>query len=185
MASVVALTILLGASTASAQNVIFDGDDATKVIGIENLEIVGIDFFDVEFTGLQSAAATYGLFPGNLDFHTDGGAIGAMDAVNAAFNAEGGVLGVGDDGLTNPSPIYLIGFEVEVVVGGDDRITVYPATATGDSWDREGVDTLTYNNADRVWAKFTQVPIPEPGSALLLALGLVGLGAVRRRKAIA
>ena len=70
---------------------VFDPNDATKAIGIENLDISGV-LFNVEFTDSQPAAATYGEFPGVFAiYNLEDEAAHAMDAVDDALSAAIGV----------------------------------------------------------------------------------------------
>jgi hypothetical protein len=179
---IVAIVCLLLGASVQAQTVIFDPGDPTKAIGIENLEIGGV-LFNVEFTGLQSAAATYGAFPGvfNPAFDLEDEAALAMDAVDNALTAEGGVLGVGAEALDDGSLFYYIGFGSEVEVPFPPQVFVWFSARQGVSsdWERQSPALpFSYNDDDFVWADFTVVP--EPCTAMLLSLG--GLALFRRKK---
>ncbi len=87
----------------------------------------------------------------------------------------------------------LFGDFSNVLDPGDDRIHLYLANdgdlRSGDSWDEFLFGELPSSQLFVVLDSFSQgtvygsggQPIPEPGTALMLLTGLVGLGAVRRR----
>ena len=176
-----AMVFLLGAPV-QAGTVIFDPNNATKAIGIANLDIAGTPH-DVDFTPEVSALVPYGAFPSLFDFITPEAATVAVDAVNDALNAEGGVFSVGGVELEAGRVRYLVGYDSERE-GDTERVLALTASTLndGEAWSIGSPDVLAYDEL-RVWATFTVVP--EPSSALLSASALVTLGAVaRRRKAI-
>jgi hypothetical protein len=148
--------LLLLASAASAQpTVIFDTDDATKAIGIEDLSYNG-ELWDVDFTDFVTAGSVYGDHPGKYDFPGVDLAEGAILAVNTALNASVATR-VGSDTLS-PSNTYAIGHGP---LGGSTTFE-YVAIATGSYNTMWGVGTLEgsvlYNvaeNAAPTWADFT------------------------------
>jgi len=165
--------------------VIFDPNDETKAIGIQNLDIDGA-LFNVEFTNRQVAHVTYGDFPGSLFLwlpfsQKDTEVAAVVDLVNAALNAEGGVFGVGAEVLPSSSTNYLVGFQTERE-NSLEAIAAWEGEASGDFWSLGLIATRGYNLDDRedVWAVFT--PVPEPGTAALLGLGLAGMGVVGRSR---
>ena len=154
-----------------------------RAIGIEDLSYEG-DLWDVAFTGIVSAEKVYDAFPGEFDFTTSDLAGGAVDAINIQLNAEGALLvGTFDVGLARNQ--YRIGFASFLSDPGDVQKVEY--------WQGDLVDEPTWDRQqdsgeagyfplvdERVWADFTLVP--EPNTALLLGLGLTGLGAARRSR---
>ena len=182
----VALVFLLGPAAAQA-TVIFDPNDATKAIGIQNLDINGA-LFNVEFTNRQVARLTYGPFPGSLflflPFSQKAEELAAVvDLVNDALNVEGGVFGVGAEVLPLGSINSLVGFQTERE-NNLEAIAAWESGTTndGDFWTRDSLAARDYNfdNMEDVWAVFT--PVPEPGTAALLGLGLAGMGVVGRSR---
>ena len=101
--------LLLGTSSqVQAQaTVIFDPDDATKAIGIENLSYNN-ELWNVDFTDVVSARNVYGDFPGRYDFPGKDLAEGAILAVNDALNTSV-ATGVGSETLL-ASDTYAIGY---------------------------------------------------------------------------
>ena len=181
------LVLVLGAGGAQAATVVVDPGDTTKAIGIDNLEINGA-LFNVDFTDQQSAAATYGPFPGTLflflDLPDKAEAIAdTMDLINEALNLHGGILGVGADtplpgGFNN----YFMGWQSQLVVPGGPQIIAWdsgPESGSEDGiWAKNTSSTFQYNDdTSTAWAVLTQVP--EPGSALLGAVSLSVLGVLR------
>ena len=191
--------LLLGAGGAQAATVILDPSDSTKAIGIRNLEIGGGDItgsslFNVDFTTQQSAASTYGFFPGDLFLFLplDGKAeaiADTMDLINFQLNqglgAEAGILGVGSDApLSGSFNNYFIGYQTENGVGpfaGVEVITAWDSGQISADWTKNTTSTFAYNaDTSTAWAVIT--PVPEPGTALLMGLGLAGLGAAGRSR---
>jgi len=188
------LALVLGAGGAQAATVVVDPSDSTKAIGIRNLEIggggiTGSSLFNVDFTDQQSAAATYGPFPGDLFLFLplDGKAeaiADTMDLINFELNLEGGILGVGADApLSGSFNNYFIGYQTENGVGpfaGVEVITAWDSGLPVDGlWNKNKSSTFGYNaDTSTAWAVIT--PVPEPGTALLMGLGLTGLAVAGR-----
>ena len=179
-----AAVLLAIAGAATAATVIRDPSDATKAIGIENLDISGV-LLNVEFTDLQPAAATYGEFPGDFAiFDLEDEAALAMDAVDDALSAAIiGVLSVGAETLDEGEPIYSIGFGSEVEVPLPPVVVAWASAHEGSGdWGRNpSAFTFPYDDVNRVWATFTVVPVPAAVWLFGSALGM--LGWYRRRTA--
>ena len=189
------LVLVLGAGGAQAATVILDPSDSTKAIGIRNLEIggggiTGSSLFNVDFTDQQSAASTYGPFPGDLFLFLplDGKAeaiADTMDLINFELNLEGGILGVGADApLSGSFNNYFIGYQTENGVGpfaGVEVITAWDSGQISADWTKNTTSTFAYNaDTSTAWAVIT--PVPEPGTALLMGLGLTGLAVAGRKR---
>ena len=174
-----AMVFLLGAPV-QAGTVIFDPNNATKAIGIANLDIAGT-LFNVEFTPDLTAGLVYGDFPSSFDFITSETALAVTIAVDEALNAEGGVFSVG--GELNPVGrlSYLVGFDSESE-NNIERVIAWEASTmiSDDVWSTGVLPEAVSYLEPRVWATFTVVP--EPGTAFLMGLGLAGLGVVGRSR---
>jgi hypothetical protein len=59
-------------------------------------------------------------------------------------------------------------------------IAVIRSANQAGNWASLGENFLLYYADERTWAVFT--PVPEPGTALVLASGLIGLGCIGRRR---
>jgi hypothetical protein len=185
---VVGLVFLLGASAAQAASVILDPVLSSKAIGIENLDIDGA-LFDVAFTTRQSAESTYGPYPGPLFLFLPVTGKAAeiarvMDLINLELNLEGGITGVGSDApLSGSYNNYFIGFQTRVDQSNNrDSIEAWDSGQTSAFWSKNTTPLLDYTDDLEAWAVLTPAGVPEPGTALLVSLGLAGLGAAGRRR---
>jgi hypothetical protein len=160
---VVALVFLLGVGAAQAASVDRIGDTA---LGITGLDVPGFGLFDVEFQ-FDGTDGIYGL-PPVFDFMSEMDAETAGTAVNNALNADIGILGVGGA----DTAWYLIGFDTSV---NDLKVDTVPSVLRDGAWETVPV------RSDFTYAKFTSV-VPEPGTALLMGLGLAGLGVAGRSR---
>ena len=82
------MSLLLGASSVQAEEVIFDSGSSRRAIGITDLSVNGT-LYDVRFFSQTTAQEVYGPVPGVFDFDGIDAASVATDAVNAALNAAG------------------------------------------------------------------------------------------------
>jgi hypothetical protein len=162
-----ALVFLVGAGAAQAARVIDIGGTALQIL---NLELDG-EFYNVEFI-FDSANNIYGLNPStsDLDFMSRSDSDAAVVAINDALNQEGDIINVNE----SSSSLYTIPF----VVDGQmmQRSVGFEGGANWVLWP-DPSNTLVSNLGS--YAKFTVVP--EPGTALLMGLGLAGLGAAGGR----
>jgi hypothetical protein len=165
-AGAVAMTLLLGASTASAQTVIFgDSSAPTKATGISDLVVNGITY-QVTFELEKFAYEIYGPFPGDFPyFNTRSEAEDAIDAVNAALQGDGATA-IGEEGVQgNGSTAYAIGWE-SFLLGSIEGITNERALNTGGStWISGSGNTPTYNGDQKDYAVFTSGTTPVESSS--------------------
>jgi len=158
------LLALVPSGRASAQDgpeVVFDPEQSTKAIGINNLTIDGT-IYNVTFTIVQRAAETYGAFPGVYEFTTEESAAVAVDAVAAVLTeAEVHVVGA-DEGEDFPS--FRIGFKGFEDALGIALVRIWEAGINfKGAWNRFAHDdTLIYNDDMRTWATFTVVGDAPP-----------------------
>ena len=192
LVSVAALVLLLGASAAQAIPIVQfdDPSDQTKATGILNLDVPGFDRpFNIVFDQQAFAFEIYGPSQASPDdpdalppFFTGIFASDAADAANAALNAAG-ALTIGEDGSQQGSPAYNIGWSAFIldppILDPVEGIAVIRSAVEGADWGNLGENFLLYNGDERTWAVFTVVP--EPGTALLMGLGLAGLSVVGGR----
>jgi len=149
-AGAVAVGLLLAASTAQAEDVIFDPSDPNKATGITDLDVGGT-LYDVAFNLQAFAFEIYGAFPGNFPiFNTAQEAGDARDAVDAALNSAG-ALSLGEDGLAGVEANgFNIGFESFIVPIGDvESVNVARGFIEGTDWISGGINSLTYNLDER------------------------------------
>ena len=168
--SFLALAISFGASAAQATTVINLGDTA---LGILDLEIEGFELpFNVEFI-FDDALSVYGILPG-FDFTTEADAQAAVDAVNAALDEEGGI------NFVSPASarFFLVGFQTFEVLGFEAVAGFREDFGDQGGWVRELSSQENLLTTSFAFARFTE--IPEPGTALLLGLGLAGLHSLGR-----
>jgi hypothetical protein len=169
--------LLLGSAAQAA--VVKDDQVAT---GIKNLGVDGT-LYNVEFKN-TSWSGVYG-DPPTFDFDSVDSSAAAVDAVNAALNADGASL-VGESS-TEGAPAFMIGFgSFESSIEGE--IVLWQAgaysTPDPDAW----ISDLANNpfagsatdNQPLMWADFR--PVPVPAAVWLFGSGLVGLVGVARRK---
>jgi hypothetical protein len=154
------VSLLLLASAAQATDVIRDGNESTRAIGITNLDIGGT-LHDVDFIFPQEPVLVYGDLPGEFDFNTKESALAATDAVTAALNTEGGVFYVGSQGGTNgpPATFYSVAYASQTFNDGREADALQWRVSFQDGTWLPGVDTTSLWNGDvRTWAVFTHVP---------------------------
>ncbi len=175
---VVLLMFLVGVGAAQAETVIFEGLNATEILDLQ----VGATVYDVIFLD-DTASNIYGTVP-LFDFTTSEGAEAAMEAVNAALNREPDVMSVG------PAfdIVYEVPFEFLGEILGIDfvnaREAVYvetPSTNLGTpAWLQRTDPQARPFKVRKTYAVFTVVP--QPGTAVLIGLGLGGLAVAGRSR---
>jgi hypothetical protein len=163
-----ALVFLLGAGAAQAARVIDIGGTGLQIL---DLELDG-QIYDVEFI-FDNANNIYGSNPTtmDLDFMSRSDSDAAVGAINDALDQEGDIFSVNE----SSSFLYTVPFEVDGQTM--ERSVGFEKEANWVRWP-DSSKTLASNAGS--YAKFTVVP--EPSTALLMGLGLVGLGAAGRSR---
>jgi hypothetical protein len=164
----VALIFLLGAGAAQGARVIDIGGTALQIL---DLELDG-QIYNVEFI-FSNPNNIYGSNPttSDLDFMSRSDSDAAVDAINGALNLEGDIFSVNE----SSSFLYTVPFEVDGQ--GIVRSVGFQNEANWMRWP-DTSNSLVSNAGS--YAKFTVVP--EPGTALLMGLGLAGLGVAGRSR---
>ncbi len=179
-AFVVALGLLLGASTAPAATVIFDPEVPTKAIRIENLDIDGTTY-NVVFTPINTVAVqVYGFYPGQFDFDTFTTSGVALDAVNRELTLAGATVVGAEESM--PVPYFWIGFESEKLIDQEIETVLYNVSAFSTNVGNPGWIAYEegynfYNFGTGMWADFTVVS-EEPVTIGGTVTGLQGRGLV-------
>jgi hypothetical protein len=181
-AGVVAMSLLLGASAASAATVTF-GSLPGKAIGITELDVGGT-FYDVLFDELATASSIYGTFPGTFSMTANEANAASIAMVAALNTAE--AQSVGED--TSEDSLLNSRFSIGVSsFGGDLPSTQFVVLSEGNFTLGEWTDPRSDQDGyavDRTYATFTpsESVVPVPAAVWLFGSGLLGLIGIARRK---
>jgi hypothetical protein len=152
-------------------------------VGIQDLLVDGVFYaVDFRFGSYDAIFATDNpTFLGNAL-----GANHAADSMMAVLNAEAPPPRIGNGSAIGG--LWVVYADIEVNQNDPNQYTAKQLGYQGPTWQRFG-DFSDFKSADRTslndaFAVFTPQPvsIPEPGSVALVAVGLIGAAACRRRK---
>jgi hypothetical protein len=154
-------------------DVTFDGATAT---GVTDFIVPGVGTYNITFYQ-TNANSLYGVSPNPVFQFTNFGetqfVMGFLDDVLT----DSGATSVGaSSNLQDSATVLWVGVE-----GSTDPITINALNSVylpSNRWITQPVESLFYDEI-RVYADFQ--PVPEPGTALLMGLGLTGLAAIRRK----
>jgi hypothetical protein len=169
--------LLGGALSTSVHAATIQTDGSNNVTGVLGLQVPGKGTFNVDFV-FGSINDLYGSptspVPTPMFYNDEPGAIAANNAMVAEFNNVGGLLGLKDDvggAMTIDASIPHTPMSSGAIVD-----TLFSNSGT---WGRFA-QTFFGENIDFMQAVFS--PVPEPGAAGLLGLGVLGLAVRRWRK---
>jgi len=165
--AVLATGLLLDPGPASALTIIETTPGSGIAQQILDLDVGGTPY-NVVFLADETANNLYG---GIYDFDNATDASAAVDATNDALN-DAGITAVGPN-ATDSEAEFRIGF---MSLGPDVRTQF---SINNPPWTNDG-PSLVGGTFRAMYADFTVVP--EPSTAALTALGLIGLAARRRRR---
>ena len=128
------------------------GDGGTKATAITNLVVDGTTY-DVQIrTAIPNEI--YGAYPGTYTFTTNDDATAAVNAINAALNAQGATH-VGQAGAAVDEDRYRIGYE-SFEVGLIENCRFKLGIRESSSWKEGFEETNPYNDEPVLWAVFTE-----------------------------
>lgn len=171
----IALAFLLASGAAQALPTAFPAGEE-NALGIRNLDVDGT-LYNVVFLQ-DTAESIYGDEPGIYDFATAEDAEDAMQAVNEALDAAF---------ATSVGPAYSIVYEIPydfendfVAVREAVFLDIENVNLGTPAWLQRTDSQLRPFRIPKTYAVFSVVP--EPGTALLVGLGLAGLGVAGRSR---
>jgi hypothetical protein len=160
-------TFFLGAAPAQA----------ISVSELNNVNIGGT-LYNVEFKTFRFAFEIYGGFPGSYTFSTQADAENARDIVNAALISAGATSIYDDSKATQiDEDNYNIGYGSQA--GTPNKVLTARGRYDGTTWVDDGLGDFGYGTTEQNFADFRRV-VPEPGSALLLCVGVAIAGVCGR-----
>ena len=176
----IAITVMAFAGTASALT--YDIQDG-NILAINNLELIFDNpehdgFYNITFVGNVTVSSEYGV-PPEFDFLLAENGVTAWPQITAAINAAPeAVIGASTTG----SDIWFIPVieipltPVVAAVGSENVAGTWTECQNDCLFGVRPMDIDSFQTFARV------APVPEPGTALLMGLGLAGLGVSGRRR---